>query len=186
MFDQIKPLEETSGNISFKVKNLVKALGFCLAKNKMLSSWLFNKGKSSSNNSKEAYRYDTSYHRGLYEWQAYVVLKQFIDIEAILMERRKLFKRYIEGVENRLISNVFTSMGGGFIRYPVMVKDREKFIEHCRINKVSVGTGYNHLYCPRDFSEAHQISKEIVYLPFGNGYSEKDIDIVINVVNSFK
>lgn len=186
LLDQIKPIEEKKGSFLFKAKNIVKALGFCLAKNKMLSSWLFKRGNSPSNHSEEAYLHDTSYHCGLYEWQAYVVLKQLNDIETILMERRKLFKRYLEGINNRLISNVHTSMGGAFIRFPVLVKNREKFIEHCHINKVSVGVGYNHLYCSEDFSIDHQISREIVYLPFGNGYSEKDIDKVINVVNSFK
>ena len=186
MLDQIYPIEEKSGCILFKAKNIVKALGFCLAKNKMLSSWLFKKKNSSSNHSEEVYLHDPSYYRGLYEWQAYVVLKQFRDIEALLMERRKLFKRYFECINNCLISKVYTSMGGAFIRFPVLVKDRDKFIELCHINKLSVGIGYNHLYCPEEFSIDHQISREIVYLPFGNGYSEKDIDKVINVVNSFK
>ena len=82
---------------------------------------------------------------------------------------------------------MFTTTGGGvFIRYPIFVKDRERFIEHCRINHIAVGTGYNHLYCPEEFASEHQISREIVYLPLGNGYAEKDIDKVIKTVNSFK
>ena len=185
LLELIQPLDEKKGLLSFKIKNIVKAFGFCLAKNKMLSSWLFKKGHSSSP-SEDAYLNDESYRYGFYEWQAYVVLKQFSNVESSLMERRKLYNRYYEGVNNDLILGISANMGGAFIRYPIFVKDRERFIEHCRINNIAVGTGYNRLYCPDEFVSEHQISKEIVYLPFGNGYKNKDIDKVINVVNSYK
>ena len=78
------------------------------------------------------------------------------------------------------------STWGVFIRFAIMVADRNRFLDHCRKNRIGVGTGYTRLYCPEDFQTAHEISNEIVYLPFGNGYTGKDIDRVINVVNSYK
>jgi len=49
-----------------------------------------------------------------------------------------------------------------------------------------VGTGYSRLYCPSEFETEYEISREIVYLPFGNGYSKEEIERVITVVNSYK
>lgn len=40
-------------------------------------------------------------------------------------------------------------------RYPILVKDKKRFIEHCRFNHVAVGTGYNRLYCLEDCKEAY-------------------------------
>lgn len=118
LLDLIQPIDENKGHLSFKIKNIVKALGFCLAKNKILSSWLFKKGHSSSNHSEDAYLNDESYRYGFYEWQAYVVLKQFSNIESSLMERRKLYKRYYEGINNGLIRRISANMGGGIYSLP--------------------------------------------------------------------
>jgi dTDP-4-amino-4,6-dideoxygalactose transaminase len=165
---------------------LAKAIGFCLAKNKVLSSWLFSKGRSSSDHSETAYLTDSSYHRGLYEWQAYVLLKQFENIETILMERRIMYKRYDNGISNDAVKCKPVDYNGVCIRFPILVSDRKRFVEHCRANHISVGTGYNRLYCSEKYHTAHEISREIVYLPFGNGYTQEEINKVISVVNSFK
>ena len=187
LLDKVQPItDEPNDRFSFKMKQLVKSVGFCLAKNRLLSSWLFSRGHANSIHSELAYQTDSSYHRGLYEWQAYVLLFQFENVETLLMERRTLFKQYYNSISNMLIERKTVKWGGVYIRYAILVPDKERFVEYCRRNHVSVGIGYNHLYCPSEFSTAHEISRKIVYLPFGNGYTKEEIDKVINVVNAFK
>lgn len=102
------------------------------------------------------------------------------------MERRKIYKHYHNGISNPLVSRQKMNLGGVFIKFPIFVSGRSRFIDHCLQNQVAVGTGYKHLYCEEDQATAHEISKQIVYLPFGNGFSEEEIEHVINTVNTFK
>ena len=187
--DAIKPLPDISSNKNeFKLKQLLKGVGFCLAKNRCLSSILYrhsgkkHQGTSPNPNPEKDY----SYHHEFYEWQAYVVLKQFADLEDILNERRDLFKKYDENIAISSIAKPIVQSEGVCIRYPILVPNREEFLEQCRRQHISAGTGYNKLYCPKDFKIAHAVSKEIVYLPFGNGYSKKEIAHVIKVINSIQ
>lgn len=175
LLDKIQPITDMpDDSFVFKIKQIIRAFGFCLAKNKLLSKLLFSKSNSKSEHSETAYLTDTTYHRSLYEWQAKVLLKQFYNIEALLMERRKLYEKYYNSINNNIIDCKSIKFGGVCIRFPVLVSDRRRFVEYCRLNHISVGTGYNHLYCPKDFTIAYEISQEIVYLPFGNGYTEKE------------
>ncbi len=186
LLDKIQTItDQPNDRLVFKMKQMAKSVGFCMAKNRLLSSWMFSRGKTSSNQTETAYLTETSYHRGLYEWQAYVLLHQFDDVEALLMERRKLYEYYYNGINNQLIDCKPIKWGGVFVRFPIFVSDRKHFVEFCLMNHVSVGTGYNRLYCPEDFSTAHDISHQIIYLPFGNGFSKAEIDKVIKVVNSY-
>lgn len=173
-------------SVTFKMKQEAKALGFCLAKNRLFSKWLFGMGESSSNHSETAYLTDSSYRRGLYEWQAFVVFKQFKQLDEIIKERQMLFEKYNKLICNSLIKKYPIQNEGVNIRYPILVTDRERFIGYCIKNGVSVGTGYHRLYCPDSFEAEKEISKQIIYLPFGNHYSESETDKVIAVVNSYK
>ena len=157
-----------------------------LGKKRLLASWLFKKSISNYSHSDTAYLSDTSYHRTLYEGQAYVLLKQFDRIESFFAKRREIYKRYHNSIQNPLIVHTDTNPSGVFIRFPIFVSDRNRFLKYCDQNHIAVGTGYNRLYCAGDQSVAHEISKKIVYLPFGNDYSDKKIEKVISVVNSFK
>lgn len=186
--DVIKPLPNLAkGQGAFKIKQLIKGVGFCLANNRYLSSFLY---KLSSNNhsatSSSAPENDYSYHHEFYEWQAHVVLNQMTVLEKRLCERKALFEKYDQCLNNKLVIKPLLQKDGVCIRYPILVPNRDKFIEQCKFHHVSVGTGYNQLYCPNEFENAHAISKEIVYLPFGNGYSRKEIERVISVVNSIQ
>lgn len=187
LLEKIQPLSDLPIDIfSFKFKQLVKALGFCLAKNRIFSKWLFGMGESKSDHSDTAYLTDSSYHRGLYEWQAFVALKQFKLLDIILKERQRLFEKYDNQICNSLVKKYSRQQVGVNIRYPILVSERGRFIDYCKNNGVSVGTGYHRLYCPDSFETEKEISKQIVYLPFGNHYSESETDKVIAVVNSYK
>lgn len=188
-FDVIKPLPDVADDRRvFKLKQLLKGIGFCLAKNRCMSSILYrHSGKKHQGTSPDPNPVnDYSYHHEFYEWQAYVVLKQFAALEDILIERRDLFKKYNDYIANSSITKPVLQNDGVCIRYPILVPNREKFLEQCRRQHISAGTGYNKLYCPEDFKIAHAVSKEIVYLPFGNGYSKKEVNKVIEVINSIQ
>ena len=129
---------------------------------------------------------DYCYHHEFYEWQANVVLKQFAVLEKRLNERRALFAKYDKDLVNSLITQPIIQYEGVCIRYPILVPNREIFLECCKKQHISAGTGYNKLYCPEQFENALAVSKEIVYLPFGNGFSKKEIEKVIKVINSIQ
>jgi len=182
----IKPLSDlATDHGKFRLKQLAKGVGFCLAKCRWLSSILFRFSKTnhqiatSPNN-------DYSYHHEFYEWQAHVVLNQMVALEKLLNERKALFKKYDESLNNSKITKPMLQNDGVCIRYPILVSNRDEFIEQCKRQNISVGTGYNRLYCPDTYENAHAISKEIVYLPFGNGFSKKEIERVISVINSIQ
>lgn len=185
--DAIKPLPNMAKyRKAFKMKHILKGIGFCLAKNRWMSSFLFrfsgNKHQETSSNPANDY----SYHHDFYEWQAYVVLKQFAVLEDILNERKALFKKFNDCLANSIVTKPILQSEGVCIRYPILVPNRKKFFEECIRQHISVGTGYNKIYCPEDYKNAHAISKEIVYLPFGNGYSKKEIERVIKIINTIQ
>lgn len=186
-YDRIAPLSDIwNYSLVFKIKQLVKGLGFCLANNRILSSWLYRLSENEKTTEEKPINSDHSYHSYMYEWQAYVVLQQLADVDTYLMERRKLFAKYNNGIVNTLIQKPVMQWGGVNIRYAILVEDRDRFSKDCLDNHIAVGRGYQKLYCPQVFKAAHKVSKEIVYLPFGNGFSDKEIEKVINTVNAFK
>lgn len=185
--DAIKPLPELWGDhIVFKLKQVAKGIGFCVANNRLLGSLAYKFGRDNKHLHNNDSNLDFSYHRELYEWQAYVVINQFADIDAKLMERRKLFMNYHNGIFNKMIQKPIIQYGGVCIRYAILVEDRDRFISECKSKKISVGKGYHRLYCPASCDVAHDVSKMIVYLPFGNGFSESEIKKVIETVNEYK
>lgn len=111
--DKIQPITEVSNDpFAFKIKQIIKAFGFCFAKNRLLSKLLFSKSNSESEHSETAYLTDTTYHRSLYEWQAKVLVNQFYNIEALLMERRKLYEKYYSLIRNDIIDCKSINWGG--------------------------------------------------------------------------
>ena len=113
LLDKIQPLTYKTGNkYSFKIKQFIKAVGFCLAKSRAFASWLYGVGRSNQDHSNTAYLNDLSYHFGMFEWQACVLLKQFDNMESLLMERRKLYKKYFYSINNKVISCKAVEWGG--------------------------------------------------------------------------
>lgn len=187
MLEKILPLPEVWGGIfMFKCKQIAKGIGFCLANKRLFTSFLHKMGDSEKAKENNSINSDFSYHRPMYEWQAYVVLQQFPVMDACLMERRKVFAKYNSGISNPLFNKPIMQCGGVNIRYAVLVEDRDRFVAECGENNIAVGRGYHKLYCPKNCTTAHEIIKKIVYLPFGNGFSDEEIGKVIEIVNTFK
>lgn len=184
---KIKPLPVVANNLrSFKIKQLIKAIGFCLANNKLMSSVLFSFSQRGKNNSFSNPAEDESYYHVFYDWQAYVVLKQMKYLDKRLEERKELFRYYNDKISNPLIHKPLLQDGSVCIRYPILVADRDMFFNLCKREQVLVGAGYHRLYCNEECHIAQDVIKQIVYLPFGNGYSKKDINKVVRLVNSYR
>lgn len=180
---QIEALPEWKESIiRFKLKQIIKGLGFCLNRHAFFASIIQHfRDKSEALGSFEN---DSTYKRGFYEWQASVVLNQFAQLSWIFSDRKRLFEQYNSLINNPNVQKPFFSPDSVNIRYAIQVKNRELFIQHCRRNGIQVGKGYKKLYCPENYTEERLLSQQIVYLPFGNNYSDKEIMKVVSVINT--
>ena len=178
---ELKPCD-----VKFKAKQILKGFGFCLNNNRLFAEIIGKVRKGDDSVADNAYLRDPSYKRGFYEWQAYVVSKQFEKLNGIMTARLEMFKEYERWIDNPLVLKPVYNEDAVNIRYAIQVEDRKSFIEHCRRNKIQVGKGYKKLMCPDTYTVEKKISNDIVYLPFGSEYSHKEIQKVIYVVNSYK
>lgn len=166
-----------------KTKQLIKAYGFCLSKSRLMSSVLF---KLASRKRSIIASGEKVYQQGLYDWQAFVLLRQLTRLDSIIKERKTLVAQYDSLIkDSNQITKPCVTSNCVCIRYPILVKERDRFVLYCNDNHILVGTGYNKLYCPQTLENALEISREIVYLPYGNGYTKEEIEWIIHTVNSF-
>ncbi len=167
----------------FKISHIIKGVVFCCYKQTYMCEILnrLRHIKNSNNNSevqgKKVYRF------GFYEWQAFIVNKQFSCMDTILSKRRAFFKMYEDGIINTKVQKPLWHSEASNIRYVLLVKNRDYFVEQCFAKGIEVDLGYKRSFCPNSFIEEKEIFKEIVYLPFGNNFSEVEIQKVISVIN---
>lgn len=176
-------------SLNFKVKHLLKGVGFCLNNNNIFCSLMQMIAKVGKGNAQEdaaSFRREETYKHGFYEWQAYLMTKQFENIEKILSARKEMVRLYNQGITNPLVAKLVYNPESVNIRYPVFVEHRDSFISKAREGGIQMGSGYEKIYCPKDLEIENKIIKSIVYLPMGNDYSQKEINKVINFVNNYK
>lgn len=169
-----------------KVKTILKGIGFCLNNNTFWCK-LISRTRSQSEGGVD-YTNDPSYHNGFHEWQAYVVSKQFEKIETILNRRRSVSKKYRESIQQEGVKTFDFDENAVLIRFPVLIKDKGIVRKMASEFGIQLGGGYEKVYCPpvSEFGTEHVIIREIVYLPFGNQFSEKEQDKVIGFVNGLE
>ena len=168
----------------FKINQLIKAFAFCLNKNNLFCSLMMKLYSRNERPSETAYLNDISYKTQFYEWQAFVVLQQFKNIENYIDERKQHVAVYNEKITNPSIIKPSYNPECVYIRYPIFVKNRNDFISKCLLASIQVGTGYSHPVIPDGFNNEQEISAEIVYLPLGAGYERNEIEYIVSVVNS--
>lgn len=168
---------------SFKVKQLVKGIGFCLNNNPLFCAILQTLRKSSgmadADNS-----VDSTYQRPFYEWQAFVVYKQLKKRAEIFEGRKRVSKLYNEFIVNKTVQKPVYDEDVVNIRYAILVQNRDEVARKCVQNGIQVGKGYKKSICPETYTEEKDISNQILYLPIGNNYSDKEIFQVIDVINA--
>ena len=173
-------------NLKDKFKTLIKSIGFCLNNNVFFCRLITIARRGGE--SVSSYTDDPSYSRGFYEWQAFVVSKQFDRIDGVLNNRIKMAKEYKEAIELNGIQTFDFDEEAVQIRFPVLLKNKEKVRAAAVKYGIQLGGGYEKVYCPdnSDFDNEHTIIRDIAYLPFGNAYNKKEIDKVIHFMAEIK
>lgn len=171
----------------FKIKHLLKGIGFCLNNNSLfcLMMQMIAKG-SKAPVENDSFRREETYKHGFYEWQAYFVTKQFEKLDKILKARKEMVRIYNERIANPMVTKLEYYPDSVNIRYPIFVENRDAFIAKAHVAGIQIGSGYEKIYCPQDFVAENKIIKSIVYLPMGSAYSHSEINKVINFVNKYK
>ena len=169
--------------LSYKIKQLLKGMGFCLNNYPLFCSILHTIRKSSGELVRQN-SIDSTYQRSLYEWQAFVVYKQLKKSDEIFEKRKKISKLYNDGIINENVQKPVYNEDAVNIRYAILVDQRDKVADKCFAHGIQVGKGYKRSICPDTYIEEKDISKKMLYLPIGSNYSDKEILKVIDVINS--
>ena len=140
------------------------------------------------------------YNSRLDEVQAAILLKKLAYIDKWNVERQLIAKRFCAEIKNdKVIVPCYDEKnpsGNVWHVYPVLVRDRERFIEHLESN----GIGYN-VHYPKPIMEqgaylelgisaseypvTQQICSQEVSIPLYPGLTDAEIQRIIDVVNSF-
>lgn len=175
-------------SIQFKIKQLVKGILFKSNSYSIfcrIFSTIRKNNTHSDTHKTLSSNTDFSYGREMYEWQAYILSKQFERLSSILAERNFMLSEYQKKLTNPLIKKPDFSIKWNYIRYPILVKQRIKFIAYCREKGIQLGRGYSNPVIPNDYRIEQTINDSIVYLPLGAGYSKNEIQKIIDTVNGF-
>lgn len=189
-YNRLKSSMDTSKEYSsqFKYKQLIKGLLFNLNSSPIICGiFAVIKGNKSRHSTTHELmsNQDFSYCRDMYEWQAYILSEQFERLDSILSERSNMFSKYQKRIDNPYVKKPDFPQNANYIRYPVLIEQRGNFIDYCHKNGIQVGMGYSDPVIPSDFTTEQTINKDIVYLPIGSGYSEKEIQKIIKTINEY-
>ena len=125
---------------------------------------------------------DASFFVAYNEWQAYVTIKQIKKYQNIAANKTFLFQLYRTRLKTPLIS-ILDSAECNLNRYATYVKNRESFVKFCNEKGVGIGHGFESVVCPKEFVDERLFMDEIVYLPFGSNYTEKEVELIIKTIN---
>lgn len=171
-------------NWKVKIKTLLKGIGFCLNNSPFWCKIISKIRRGIDGNGD--YTKDSSYNNSFHEWQAYVVLKQFKKMEGILSRRREMARMYRESIKNRIVNTFDFDENAIQIRYPLLIQDKGIVIKRAYEQGIQLSGGYDKVYFPdtQEFSVEQSIVRDIVYLPFGSRFSEKEQKKVIDFINN--
>lgn len=170
--------------IKDKIRILCKGVGFCLNNNSFFCRF-FTKF-TNHGNTNDNYTNDPSYHYGFYEWQAYVVLKQFEMIEGIIDQRQQMALLYKKELHQTNIKMVDFDKNAVLIRFPILTDKKNEIRRKAFEAGIQLGGGYDKVYCSdeKEFEDDRAICKRIIYLPMGYRYSVKEQKRVIDFINN--
>ena len=57
---------------------------------------------------------------------------------------------------------------------------------YCLKHGVDMGFSFNHISSPDSYTEEHKMAEEILNIPFYFNLSQKEMEKVVNVINSYK
>lgn len=175
----------------YKIRSLMKSLALCLYKNAFLHDVL-------ARTRRKAGRKKTHVEAGTYapkkewlggymnpfcDWQAKTVLRQFQRIDALLAERKRMFDVYMDVFRECRRQTGFDNAPTGN-RFPLCVEDRREVVSLFRARGIATASGFDHFVCPGDHVRELELAGRILYLPFGNGFTGKQIGKIASVLRS--
>lgn len=189
--DLIKELlNEKPSDCKFKAKHLVRGLIFCLTKNR----WLYrcfhylaidrNNKLQRTEHEVMSTKMEDSYLYSFSEWQASVLLPQIYKMDEIILRRKQLYKVLDENIANPLLRKPKLNENEVCCRYPVLVKNRTAFYRKCLCKGVDMDFSHSALACDESYVTEHKMAEEVLDIPFYFDMSDKELGMVIKVVNS--
>ena len=193
MLDDIRNTAEwKEPDFKFKLKGLIRGLAFVVTKNKYayrcfhyLTMESKGKHQKSEHEKPSAIKTDL-YNYKFSEWQAAILLRQLQKLEAIFQKRKSLYAYYETRIGNNIIRKPQMNPDAVCCRYAILVEDREFFYKKSIDAGVDMDFSHCSLGCPDSFVREHEMSKNVLNLPFDINLSSKEIEYVVKVVNSIK
>lgn len=175
---------------SYKIKHILRGSIYVALRSKYLYKYFhyFTMGKYGKMQLEEHSNIDTTlgefYTHGFYEWQAVIALKQFRKINEYITKRHQIYRYYYENIVNSRIKNPIYEKDAACIRYAILVENKKKFYGECIKRGVDMGFSFNSISSPSDWMEEHQISDEVLNLPYYYNLSHKEILHIVKTINS--
>lgn len=191
--DMLENIEHTAewrdAGLNFKIKGLIKGFAFVLSKNSFaykLIHWLTidRKGKLQRTEHEKPSETKTAYYSYRFtEWQASILLSQLKQMDKIFQKRKAIYAYYDAHINNPLLIKPVHNSNAVCTRYSILVDNRKAFYKRCIEKGVDMDFSHCMIDCPSDFVREHEISKQILNLPFYYHMNEKEMKKVVNVVN---
>lgn len=179
-----------SSNFMFKMKSMIRGLAFVVTKNNLFYR-LFHyltiesKGKlQKTEHEKPAETKTDLYSYAFSEWQAKILYKQLQQTDYIFERRKQVFSMYDKGINNPCVKKPFMDDNAVCCRYAIQVENRNDFYRKCQAKGVDMDFSHCSLGCPVSYKSEHAVADRILNLPFYINLSEKEVQKVIEVVNS--
>ena len=128
--------------------------------------------------------------------QASILNEKLKRIDLINNKRRSIAKYYLKSLKNKKIY-LFKKINNGscFHQFVVLVKNRKKFTNYLKQNKIPFGFHYPYSihklkavqghYKDKNFKNSLKISSSCVSLPIDPNLSKRKLDYIINKINLF-
>lgn len=179
-------------SFTYKLKHLIRGALYCVIKNSFIYRvfhylTMGRNGKMHIDESnKDDFKLSDFYTHGFYEWQAYITYPQLKILDKIIEKRGYIYHYYHERLNNSLIKKPPYNPHSTCIRYTLQVENQKAFYEYCLKKGVDMGFSFNHISSPTCYTEEHMIANEILNIPFYFDLSQKEMEKVVNVINSYR
>jgi len=194
----LKDIEEHSDwkkqNLTFKLKAIIRALAFIATKNPLLYKifhWLTidRKGKLQRTEHETPAEQKTDYYKYRFEeWQASILLKQLENLDKIIKRRKYIYAYYDKYINNPLVKKPPINNNAVCTRYAILVNDRKSFYKQCVAKGIDMDFSHCNIGCPPNeiYKTEHEMAKKVLNLPFYYELSDKEMEKVVEVVNSIR
>ena len=192
----LRDIEQTSEwcdtGWKFKLKGLAKGFAFVLSKNSFVYKFMHwatidRKGKLQRTEHEEVAKEKTAFYKFRFtEWQASILLTQLRKMDKIFEKRKLVYAFYNEHIVNPFLVKPVYNPYAVCTRYVVLNNNRNTFYKKCVAKGIDMDFSHCNIGCPLSFKQEHNIAHSILNLPFYYDMSEKEMNKVVEVVNSIR